>query len=83
MIDPNDDGLTMTGELTMERKTWSDKELHLVPINHEHTFVMPKMYELDVDKIQDLDDVKSLLRVLQIQFSDQCRDFESVAHLLK
>lgn len=83
MTDLTDDGLTVTGDLTMERKTWSDKELHLVPINHEHAFIVPKMYELDVDKIQDLDDVKSVLRALQIQFSDHCHGFASVAHLLK
>lgn len=71
MSDLNDDGLFMTGDLKIQPREWSDKELYLVPVNHEHTFVMPKMYKIDVDKIQDLDDVKSILRALQIQVSDQ------------
>ena len=84
MTDPNDEGLFMTGNLKInsEQKTWSDKELHLVPINHEHAFVVPKMYTIDVDKIQDLDDVKSILRARQIQVTDQYPGFAGVAHLL-
>lgn len=49
----------------------------------QYTFVVPKQYKLDVDKIQALEDIKAVLRAFDIRVPDNVPCFEEIKHLLE
>lgn len=49
----------------------------------QHVATIPVWHELDFDKIQTVEDVKNILRVLNIRFKDECEDFDLVQPYIK
>lgn len=50
---------------------------------HNEPIVLPAYTELDIEKVQTIDDIKLILGMLRIVVYDNGPDYEKVKHLLK
>lgn len=47
------------------------------------TMTLPKKYEIDFDKINTIEDIKQVLKAMDIAVFDHSSEFDSLKHLLK
>jgi hypothetical protein len=47
------------------------------------TFKAPESYQIDFDKVNTLEDIKSLIKGLNITFTKDLQNFEDIKHLVK
>tara|TARA_Y100000385_G_scaffold284212_1_gene341810 strand:- start:518 stop:691 length:174 start_codon:yes stop_codon:yes gene_type:complete len=53
-------------------------------MNVEETYTEGKQYKVNIEKIETIEDVKSILKFMDLHFTPQSKeDYENIKHLLK
>ena len=60
----------------IEKYKWNTIGLECAPVFDKH-------YEIDFEKVQTLDDVNTILKLLKISVFANYQDIDSIMHLLK